>query len=1074
MSISLINLFLANLGLFALFKYVLHPFTAKIAAKDKSRSAFKKIVVRNITDFGSLFFLLVTISSGICWIVVKVINTRGGTTVEDVKASLELVRELDSITSAIGADWAFITTVLITVALIILAFRSTKKSFNERLEHAISEDLLRLQREHESGEWKELPPTEEMEKVEKLIQEYSGQIQALNEKAETEGAAEALKLLLEQHDTLISYYQNLDIQRRLNIEIDEEAYPEPTTLKERVLLFFVSQGLMNTFKRGGSILFVLGILLLIPSLLSVGSKIISVDADTKIASLNSNLETLELDIQAREIEDEFNKIVIVTDDKADEPLSDEDEMVLDELSKVFENSIVETRVIGRTLPVMARASGVTNYSVRSSILNNFSTSDGKVKVSKPGDVPGIINDAAELEKKAISNNKPATKLGKRIKSDLRLVAVNNKSVWSHYKKITLNATKSFQVPASARSIKGMMISNVIGHIAQGIEVPGMTGKIAGNLANIPSGVAEQFYINESKRFMVELAKAENLGNVVGEIDKTRYRSLPSQHLQGLNELSNKIPAEGKLAKVVNTNPPSLSRSVESHVQLNKAQNTIKNIAKVSGTQGSRTFADALSSYGDYFPGYEGEDRRTSKGKTLSNSSRSSGSKGHYSPKKATVRSRSYVKLRGFARIGGVLIGRMPSDNKTIDVRDINWKRDGNKTSISLALADGKQIEIGKFNPAIAHLALGYAADGRVTTVTMVSSDPLYDLRILLHPVLVDTSLGCRAIRLDQVADETSSKNSELKKLRASEAQKIQNSKILYGYAWASRLLKIARDNQYIASEIKDYIQFAKRTLRNSKDKIAPMLKERAYELRFVSAYPGFYDKKLIGIIKQCKGSKNFIQCVERNTPVNASVQNPTWLILPPETVDWSGVRELEYTLDKEFDFLALDAHSGLWPFRFIVQTVFSSPPELASSNNIDPEPWEHESVNKQLEEKINYYLSRDPELKSVFEDMREFAVLQRLFKLALSNKFGDRFPIEKLVLLANETKKDLSEYNRTLRWLPKPGALEKLAMMQAVQTGSTITAYEELDLKLQLRKELGIFKDEEQITNTTGKECPEA
>lgn len=1074
MSISLVNLLFASLGLFILFKLVLLPFTTKVATSDSTPSALKKYIIRNMVDFGGTFFFMAMISSGITWIIVKIINMKGGTTLQEVVASLDFVKSIESITSDIANNWAFVTTALLAGALIILTYKSTKKSFDERLNASISKELEKLQEEVNNGKWEDLPPTEEMKKVYILIQEYSDKIEELQSSSASKDEVASLNLLIENKEKLVSYLRQLDIQRRINVEIEEEEYPEPESIKDRILLFFVSQGLMNTFKKGSSIIFILGLFLLVPSLLSIGAIAINDNIKVKAPQLEAKIEKLELEIQTREIEKDFNKLATVNKQNSDNPLSEEDEQVLNELSTVFENNIVSTRTIGRGTINFSRNSGITNQSVRTAILDQFSNADKKIKVNNPEGIPEIVNDAVILEKNAILNKEPTTNLGKRIKDDLRIIAVNNKELWKHYKNITIDATKSFQVPAFTRDIKGMMVSNVVGHVAQGLEIPGAAGKIAGNLAQIPSDLAEQFYVNESKRYMVALARAEYLDKAIQEIGEVKYKPMPSQHIEELKLFSNSIPEEGKLSEIMAEHPPSVSREFESHIQIAKAQETINNIAKVNGTLNSQTFADALSSFGDYFPGYQGEETKTAKGKVMSTTNSYSAG-GSSSSKAAFTRSRSYVGLRGFSRIGGVLIGMMPNGENAIDIKEINWKKENENYIISLVKGDDKEVILGKFNPSIINLALGYTADGRVTTVTMVQSDPLYDLRILLHPILVDTGLGCRAIKLDQIADETSSDDIKLQELRQNSNLKINNAKILYSLAWALRLKKVADQNNDIADQIRDYLVYADDVISNYSDKSEKILTDNNYNLEFISSKLDFYDKELVEIIKKCQNTNNYKQCVNDSSSVTiSSTDDPTWLYPPPKTTEWSGVREREYTIDEDLNFLLANKHDELWPFRFMVQTVFTSEPDFASEreNYSDSNPWEFNDVNKLLMDSIKSRLSEKPELKSIISDMKEFTILQRLFRLALNEKLGKNFPLEKLATLAKETKPYLLSHHRTLRWLPKPGALEQVSALELLQEKDDNKIKEVLSLQQQLREELGINKDEQQVMKNIEKECP--
>ena len=77
---------------------------------------------------------------------------------------------------------------------------------------------------------------------------------------------------------------------------------------------------------------------------------------------------------------------------------------------------------------------------------------------------------------------------------------------------------------------------------------------------------------------------------------------------------------------------------------------------------------------------------------------------------------------------------------------------GSGLTIHLMHSDGRNLTVGPYDRVVAHLALAYAADGRPTTVTIIGAPPLVDRKILLRPALVDTEVGCHAIRLDQFVD----------------------------------------------------------------------------------------------------------------------------------------------------------------------------------------------------------------------------------------------------------------------------------------------------------------------------------
>lgn len=120
-----------------------------------------------------------------------------------------------------------------------------------------------------------------------------------------------------------------------------------------------------------------------------------------------------------------------------------------------------------------------------------------------------------------------------------------------------------------------------------------------------------------------------------------------------------------------------------------------------------------------------------------------------------TRSRSYTRLRSFHRVGGVLIGRDPNGDNNLDIIAFNWEWNNEKSKLRLKLQDnsGKWYMSKWHDSLTVDLAMAYAADGRPTAVTMTTAKPLPELRINLHPTLVDTELGSSAVVLDRIVDK---------------------------------------------------------------------------------------------------------------------------------------------------------------------------------------------------------------------------------------------------------------------------------------------------------------------------------
>lgn len=106
---------------------------------------------------------------------------------------------------------------------------------------------------------------------------------------------------------------------------------------------------------------------------------------------------------------------------------------------------------------------------------------------------------------------------------------------------------------------------------------------------------------------------------------------------------------------------------------------------------------------------------------------------------------------------GVLFGR-DLKAETLEVCDIAWSieedSDEGFAALSLSLkANGGSMSVGRFRARIVNQSLRVAADQCVVSATSVLGySSIVRCITYLHPVLVDTPLGCRVVETDRFVD----------------------------------------------------------------------------------------------------------------------------------------------------------------------------------------------------------------------------------------------------------------------------------------------------------------------------------
>ncbi len=386
--------------------------------------------------------------------------------------------------------------------------------------------------------------------------------------------------------------------------------------------------------------------------------------------------------------------------------------------------------------------------------------------------------------------------------------------------------------------------------------------------------------------------------------------------------------------------------------------------------------------------------------------------------------RSFTKVRFNPNVGGVVIGRLPdSVDPAVDVVNFSWTADADsRILIELTTRDQKSVKLGPFHPAIVHAALTYAADGRVVTTTLPLSqanqsnndNSIFSVpprRVVVHPALEDTAMACRSIQIDRFVDtfafsDDSKSNSDFSKMSVMRKGVTMLGKLLSSFA---SIPNYQRDNLYLLAIIQ----------KESEKLFSPIARTVRYCGIGPNCFPvQYYDSLDFGMPQLGK----FLDC----TATNESLSKCTYLLksFSPRqgySVD-SGVREMSYAVDANFDFLTSQQgteNQPLWPLDFIVQAVpifpetNNKPQTIAKLN--ESEPWIFPSFANDLRTAVAEGIRSHENAKKIFHEMRDFTILQRLFRTALNGSLGLEFPLSHLRTLQKQTH-DAVKVIRHERW----------------------------------------------------------
>jgi hypothetical protein len=343
------------------------------------------------------------------------------------------------------------------------------------------------------------------------------------------------------------------------------------------------------------------------------------------------------------------------------------------------------------------------------------------------------------------------------------------------------------------------------------------------------------------------------------------------------------------------------------------------------------------------------------------------------------RATSFDDLRNYSRVGGILIGRSPKGTPKLCFSRLQWSRTGDRIRIALLSCDGKQNPLGEYPAFLVNRALAYAADSRPTAVTMLSGDMTERMQVMIHPALVDTAVGNDFLRADEWIFDAltpdppapeSHLGLEMKAMRAERE----------AYAKTLRVLDPKRENTEPAWDLATI----KSDLHGTTNNLLTELKA--------------FDNDLMNTGLSCASAAttddDFDSCV-KGKEGSASSEKLGHLSAP--TVEFvSQVYEDEFRIDGQEKFLrSLAKAQEISPLRFTVQMTIDNNQRLAL-----PE-FTAENESASTHTVVSFIASKNEQ--GLLNELRDFTILQRVFRAGLSGEFGSDFDVESMVSLADSS-----------------------------------------------------------------------
>jgi len=897
---------------------------------------------------------------------------------------------------------------------------------------------------------------------------------------------------------------------------------------EKFQVFFMSQGLVYSLTKTSRVLYLASLLLFIPALLGIYSA-------GSVSAFNDRLVELK-DLRVQVSRDEFEK----AKQQLGEPqnkLSKEDEQAIDEVAKQYEQTVVPF-----TMPASMRA---TTFVTRSTLVREtiLKTATARENASKPNNAEWVQNpsgtqveDLTPLEKKVVdmpekaaASREPVTPQGRQMRDDLQDLAKRSPTIRERIVKFG----RSFKTQALPEDLLYAMVNHIASDIAA--ETPRDFGDLLRGIQLKPIQVnARSDNEARSSEFLKSIMSDRDLDEAfrmiisndkpsgfMTDFDRVEYQN-------AMRTVTEKIPF-ADISQKFTDKPPSVKTKPEKIVDMETAVASVEGynnvLSKSEGLRNKRSNADAIMDFTDLFPGQLGEETKTFHGQIIKkwrpddpllpspNKPKPPNdlpplTQAETASRHNFERTRNYDSLKGFSRVGGVLIGKSPSDvsennPSKLNFTDLKWELTNKGLNFILFDANGNQLRSRSFRSSIAYQALNYASDGRLTTVTIIGAEPISKIertylrefapktdltltqKVFLHPTLVDTPLGYRIIKLDQFINIFRKRNDDFKKASDEAMERVEYQKCLYEFVWAERF-SVLFENQYdskslegkkvIDELIADRRQCAAKALQDTKSINDPAksplsVKKEFFDQELVKVLAGVPNgtslEKISEFIRS-KARKQLDEIVREKNDEKTKNLLKKWQTPPPDFTYMNGVRERNFSADINQIFVS-EGREIPMPFDFLTEITFTTPPafidESKAENYNDVQPWEFPLLRDKIQTTVMEEIKKDTGAQEILNDACEFTMLQRLFRMALNGQLGENFPVERMIELSNALAENAPDnYYRTLRWnatIP-PATMKKISE-------SNIEGGEDI---YQLYNALGISKDYDQVVRERSMPLP--
>lgn len=902
------------------------------------------------------------------------------------------------------------------LGLLYFAVRARRSDMLARLGSEYSTQMEALIAKYEAGDLEALEPSAEMDKAEALLRivderritlDADGPEKHQDELAHLDGVARQI-----QED-----YLRLDLRRRVDlteVEIDE---PEPSGWWPRMRLAVFSKSALETANFSKTVLARAATVLACLAIVGVAAPAAHALAAEPILTRLTALQVRESETLTEQALTERLRTPLPPDAPTTEDLDEEDGGAYRVAAVQFSRALAQSAV-WRTganfsasdldLPAPARPQDAAEDLVlRQALLEEYVAGSD----SRRARLQLASFDAADLDdgaQRRFANYQRRTvglqgSVGEaplaRVEGALKEAALRSPTIRARLRADAAAYVRGFGQAASLSQYSEVILGELVSGAFDGVA-PSPSGAFSGQAADLAKESAESAANRVTRaKFAAFLLDLHNGASLDAALTRVRSPELPFARAIFTRGEARKIGGalqeisadETRFSDIRRDFPASLHRTAPAGDQA-LADDLVRIVGPGRDAAEVRQRLEGLAGqYDDLFPGQTGSEERSALGKALARANLTpepppfsgggggggGGGAGPDRARESAGRSRSYARLSGHARVGGVLIGA-EADGGDARFTRLDYRRKGERLELALLTRDGTRHELGVFSPALIQQAMAYAADGRPVAVTMTSGGGLAPmLRVQVHPALIDTSLGCDLVELDRFVDKSTGQDAVRREWNGRVRSQLQlyTLAILAAQSDTSVVDFLAANDIALAPADRTLDQYLSATFPKTWRAEDP-------RVSIFAAYPRRFSMPLVQRLASCAAQgpaddASYLTCAVAGLSLTEYT--------PASHQIWSGVRETSYRPEVGAFRAAGRSTQTAAPLRFMDQVAFET--ELES----DGPPWEFPMFGDRIGAQVMANVRRSPGDAAVLQRAREFTALQRLFRSALAGQLGPDF-----------------------------------------------------------------------------------